>query len=240
MSNTDLTRGDNFTPMELASHFFKSQSFKGLLNPEQAFVKILAGMEFGLKPFQAMASFDLVQGNVQFKSIALAAHIRASGRYDYKVLELTDTICKIAFFRIIKGERELDGEVIFTIEDAKKLGTNNANYTKNPKNMLFARAMSNGAKWHCPDLFMVPVYTEGDVFPSLPERFEKVYEMTGQLERDEKAINEGVDPKFHINLKELKKPQINYSQPAPTIEVYEPAKFEPLPQTNNEDFLNDL
>ncbi|RDT44717.1 hypothetical protein DXF87_27490, partial [Enterobacter roggenkampii] len=30
---------------------------------------------------------------------------------------------------------------------------------KFPKNMLFARAMSNGVKWFTPDVFSGPVYT---------------------------------------------------------------------------------
>jgi hypothetical protein len=34
-----------------------------------------------------------------------------------------------------------------------------------PKNMLFARAMSNGVKWYAPDLTGgIAVYTEGDEF----------------------------------------------------------------------------
>lgn len=38
-------------------------------------------------------------------------------------------------------------------------------WEKYPRNMLFARAMSNGVKWYCPDLFGgVPIYTEADVF----------------------------------------------------------------------------
>jgi len=42
------------------------------------------------------------------------------------------------------------------IEDAKKQGTKNLD--KFPKNMLYARAMSNGQKWFCPDVFQMAVY----------------------------------------------------------------------------------
>jgi len=41
-------------------------------------------------------------------------------------------------------------------EDAKKALTKNID--KFPKNMLFARAISNGVKWFCPDVFSGPVY----------------------------------------------------------------------------------
>src|SRR5574339_232881 len=49
------------------------------------------------------------------------------------------------------------GNYTFTIEDAKKAGTKNLD--KFPRNMLFARAISNGVKWFCPDVFAGPVYT---------------------------------------------------------------------------------
>jgi len=48
------------------------------------------------------------------------------------------------------------GNSTFTIEDAKKALTKNID--KFPKNMLFARAISNGVKWYCPDIFSGPVY----------------------------------------------------------------------------------
>jgi hypothetical protein len=45
----------------------------------------------------------------------------------------------------------------FTLADAKKAGTQNLE--KFARNMLFARAMSNGVRWYCPDVFDSPVYT---------------------------------------------------------------------------------
>lgn len=42
--------------------------------------------------------------------------------------------------------------------DAAKAGTQNMG--KFPRNMLFARCISNGVKWFCPDIFLgAPVYT---------------------------------------------------------------------------------
>jgi len=61
--------------------------------------------------------------------------------------------CTIEFYE--------DGRAIgrsrFTIEDAKRAGTKNMD--KYPRNMLFARAMSNGVRWFCPDVFGQAVYT---------------------------------------------------------------------------------
>jgi len=38
------------------------------------------------------------------------------------------------------------------------------NWKKYPRNMLFSRAMSNGAKWHCPDVGAgAPIYTPDEL-----------------------------------------------------------------------------
>ena len=61
-------------------------------------------------------------------------------------------------------EQRKIGNSTFTIDDAKKAGTKNVD--KFPKNMLFARAMSNGVRWYTPDIFNGSVYT--------PEELEQV------------------------------------------------------------------
>jgi hypothetical protein len=65
---------------------------------------------------------------------------------------MSEKICSIDFFQ---GSENI-GNSTFTIEEAKKAGTKNID--KFPKNMLFARAISNGVKWFCPDVFAGPVY----------------------------------------------------------------------------------
>ena len=82
----------------------------------------------------------------------MAANVKGSGKYDYRVMESTEKICSIDFYQA----KEKIGNSTFTIEDAKKAGTKNID--KFPKNMLFARAISNGVKWFTPDIFAGPVY----------------------------------------------------------------------------------
>jgi hypothetical protein len=41
------------------------------------------------------------------------------------------------------------------------------NWKKHPKNMLFARALSNGAKWYCADVFLTATYNESDEFETV-------------------------------------------------------------------------
>jgi len=63
---------------------------------------------------------------------------------------MTDKNCAIEFMEYMGGKWNTSGVSSFTIEDAKKAGTKNLD--KFPRNMLFARAMSNGVRWYCPDV----------------------------------------------------------------------------------------
>ena len=112
----------------------------------QAIVKIMAGQELGFGPFASMNGVYIIQGRPSFGANMMAAAVKASGRYNYRVIEMSDTKCEIAFFE--NGQE--CGRSSFTLEDAKKAGTKNLD--KFPRNMLFARAMSNGVRWYCPDV----------------------------------------------------------------------------------------
>jgi len=83
----------------------------------------------------------------------LATLVKSSGKYNYKIVEISTTKCHIDFYE----NGELSGASVFTIEDARKAGTQNLD--KYARNMLFARAMSNGVRWYCPDATAGPVYT---------------------------------------------------------------------------------
>jgi len=112
----------------------------------QAIVKIMAGQELGFGPFASMNGVYIIQGRPSFGANMMAAAVKASGRYNYRVIEMSDTKCEIAFFE--NGQE--CGRSSFSMEDAKKAGT--WNLDKFPRNMLFARAMSNGVRWYCPDV----------------------------------------------------------------------------------------
>ena len=119
----------------------------------QAGVKILAGQAWGIDPFSAMTGIHIIQGRPSVGAGLMAAKVKASGKYDFRVREMTDQVCSIEFFE----HGESIGTSTFTIEDAKKAGTKNVD--KFPRNMLYARAMSNGVRWFCPDVFTCPTYT---------------------------------------------------------------------------------
>lgn len=133
--------------MEVGRTIAKSGFFQDAREESQAVVKVLAGQELGIGAITAMQGIYIVKGRVAIGANLMAAKIKGSGKYDYRVAELSDKVCTLHFY---EGTR-LIGESKFTIEDAKRAGTQNLD--KFPKNMLFARAMSNGAKWFCPDVF---------------------------------------------------------------------------------------
>lgn len=136
----------------MAKAFAESGMFTDAKQMGQAFVKIQAGQEIGIPPFAAMSGIHIIQGKPTLGAGLIASAVKGSGKYDYKVQKLDDKICSIDF---LQGG-EVIGNSTFTIEDAKKALTKNID--KFPKNMLFARAISNGVKWFCPDVFAGPVY----------------------------------------------------------------------------------
>jgi len=126
----------------VASGFF--QDSKSI---SQAIVKILAGRELGFGPFASMTGVYIIQGRPSIGANLMASAVKGSGRYDYRVTENTDQACEITFF---ENGKEI-GKSKFTHADAIKAGTKNLD--KFPRNMLFARAMSNGVRWFTPDAF---------------------------------------------------------------------------------------
>ena len=138
--------------MNISKAFYESGMFTDIKSIAQAMVKISAGQEIGIPPFAAMTGIHIIQGKPTIGAGLIASRVKGSGKYDYKVIEASEKICSIDFYQ---GKEKI-GNSTFTIEDAKKALTKNID--KFPKNMLFARAISNGVKWYCPDIFSGPVY----------------------------------------------------------------------------------
>ena len=144
--------------MSIGKAFAESGMFQDTKSAAQAIVKIQAGQEIGIPPFAAMTGIHIIQGKPVIGAGLIASRVKGSGKYDYEIKEQSDTNCSIDFYQ----GKKLLGNSSFSLKDAQKAGTKNLD--KFPKNMLFARAISNGVKWFCPDVFAGPIYT--------PEEFE--------------------------------------------------------------------
>ena len=143
--------------MELGNLLAQSGFFADSRGAAQAVVKVLAGREIGFGPIASMTGIHVISGRVSISANLMAAAIKRSGRYDYRVREMTPQRCEIEFRERYGDKWEVIGSSEFTAQDARLAGTKNMD--KYARNMLFARAMSNGARWYCPDIFGGPVYT---------------------------------------------------------------------------------
>ncbi len=170
MSNQQLALRDNgMSIMEMAKVMVESGYFADTKAVAQAAVKIMFGRELGFGPVASMQGVYIINGRPAVAANLMASAVRSRGKYDYAVKKNTNDICEIEFIRIhADGKRESLGVSTFTLADAKAAMTKNMD--KFPRNMLFSRAMSNGYKWFCPDVFECgPVYTPEELGATVNE-----------------------------------------------------------------------
>ena len=191
-----MERNTNIAVLEhdkaLGSIFVQSGFFTDTKKESEAVVKILAGREVGLKPIEAMTGIHIIKGKITFGANMMAAAVKKSEVYDYRVTKHTATECEIDFYQNNHGKTEKIGTSPFTMAEAdkitrwdhkknKEVKLSDGDQWKNyPKAMLFARALSAGVRYYCPDVFgHSPVYVpeemgadvdeEGDVINITPE-----------------------------------------------------------------------
>ncbi len=159
-----LALTQDLTIINLGKIFAQSGYFSDTKDAAQAVVKILAGRELGLPPIASMTGINIIKGKISFSAVTMATVLKRYGGYDYKVKDNSEDAVEIEFFFEIEGIKESIGISRFTLEDAKRAGLlKGDNYKKYPRNMLFARAMSNGIRWYCPDVLGGPAYTPGEL-----------------------------------------------------------------------------
>lgn len=170
-----VTHGEIDTLWRLAAALSKSGFFRDAKRESEAFAKLVFGRDLGLSATQAMSEIHIIEGKPEMSANLQASKVKASGQYDYRVLDLTDSKCAIEFGPAPAPMRDTDGQWLpwpgalgiseFTTEDAKRADlSGKANHRRYPRNMLFARAMSNGVAWYCPDVMNgIRVYAEGEI-----------------------------------------------------------------------------
>src|SRR5215831_8093311 len=78
-------------PLTLGRVLAQSGYFQDAKEEAQAVVKVLYGAELGIGPVSAMMSIDIIKGKPTLKPNAMAAVIRRSRVYDYRIIERSDT-----------------------------------------------------------------------------------------------------------------------------------------------------
>jgi hypothetical protein len=137
----------------------------------KAFVKILAGQEIGIPPFQAMGGISIIQGKATLGGNLMAAKVKESLKYDYKIRSRERDGCSIEFFERNGNKWESLGVETFDKKDADDAGLSSREmWKKYPKNMYFNRAISNGVRTYCPDVLgSAPIYTPEEMGAAVDE-----------------------------------------------------------------------
>jgi hypothetical protein len=147
--------------MTVAQVFKASGMFPDIQSEAAACAKIIIGRGLGLTDFDAMTGLHIIKGKAVLAANLMAAAIKRAGKYDYRAV-VNDTMCEITFFQR-NDARAWDeiGVTTFSMDDARRAQLGGDNWRKYPRNMLFARCISNGYKAFCPDaLGAAPVYVE--------------------------------------------------------------------------------
>lgn len=169
-------------PIQLAGKFFESGYFKDVESMAQTVVKIVAGEELGLGPMTSMQGVHIIEGKPSLSANLLGTLVKRTERYNFRAKEVNDQKAAIEFFE--NGESV--GVSEFTIEQAKRAGLvrDKSGWVKYPEAMLFARALSQGVRWYCPDVTAgTPAYTPEELGAEVDDQGEVVYvESTAAVE----------------------------------------------------------
>jgi len=79
-------------PIQIGNVMAKSGLFPDITRVSQAVVKVLAGRELGIGPFAAMSDIHIIEGKPVVGARILAALVRASQRYDYRIVQWTNDL----------------------------------------------------------------------------------------------------------------------------------------------------
>lgn len=141
-------------------------------NDSQAYA-IAMGRELGLNAALSLQLIHIIGGKPALSAGARAMFLKKAG-YDWRPVVHTDAECKLRFW--FKGEQmtDVDGkplDVSVTMAEAERAGwvqnsrgtAKVGNYDKIPRNMLFARVISNFHRWYAPDVVGAQVYDASEV-----------------------------------------------------------------------------
>ena len=141
----------------------------------QAFVKISLGESMGFNPAESMTGIDIIQGRVAISANMRASRMQRAG-YDWDIVQLDDKGCslKLKFHGEYILCEEIDGEtgkvskvpVVITFGEAEAARAGligKDNYKKNPRNMFFARAITNAQRWYAPGILSINILSAEEV-----------------------------------------------------------------------------
>lgn len=145
----------------MAEQAVTSKMYRGIGEKSGVMMVMLAARELGIAPMQALnGGLNIISGKVEISARMMNAMIRRAG-HSITIEESDDTKC------ILTGKRADNGDTatsVFTINDAKLAGLikPGGGWTKFPKDMCFARALSRLARQLFSDVIGIG-YVEGEI-----------------------------------------------------------------------------
>jgi hypothetical protein len=137
--------------VQLAQLLFKARLFGAYGTPEAVLSTVLSGRELGLSAMASLRAFHIVEGKPTMAADALRALVLKSGKA--KSFRCTERTATAATFSTQRQDEE-PMTLRYTIEEAQAAGLvkNGSGWTKNPADMLVARASSKLARLVYPDV----------------------------------------------------------------------------------------
>lgn len=178
MTNTQLqtTNEAREAAAFYAKHALQSKAFAGIANESAAIIKIELGRELGMSAIASLQGIMFNErGGFTLSATLQGACLQRHG-YSWKVVKLTDDECALDIYR---GGDKI-GESTLTMKQAAAAKMNQQWSSKDgawtekhtwksfPRNMLFARCLTNAVKWYAPEVLAgVPMY-DPDELEGLP------------------------------------------------------------------------
>jgi len=138
--------------IELARHMHASRLFSGFGTPQAVLATVMAGRELGMPSMAALRGFHVIDNKPTLSAGLIVALVLKSGLAEYFTCTVR-TPEKATYITQRKGDPK-PIELSFTIEEARDAGyiKPNSGWTRNPADMMVARAGAKLARLVYPDV----------------------------------------------------------------------------------------
>ena len=102
MSDLVLHNNQKLPVKEVAQIFASSGMFPDAKSAAEVATKLIVGRSLGMSDYDSMAGFHIIKGKVNLSANSMAAAIKKSGRYNYRVTEHTKQVCSIEFEAVLE------------------------------------------------------------------------------------------------------------------------------------------
>lgn len=166
-------------------------------DPGAVLVAVNLGSSMGLSPAESLYRIHVIDGKPSASAELIASNVRRAG-HRLRIRATNET----ATAQIIRSDDpDFTYEVTWTVEDAQRAKlAGKDNWTKHPRAMLRARAISECAREACPEALYGVTYVDGEVIESVTHDVTTAREsaadaLTPQQTAEAEKVNiEGITP----------------------------------------------